>query len=99
RVEFPASSSSVAGFGLGYDTHVGIADGQIIADVSITQGSTDIHTLRNIIEQDIRMTTDLIGYLNGIAYDVDLISAVCRDTGERCVFGPAIPILSQRRGG
>jgi hypothetical protein len=99
RVQFPASSNVVAQLGLRFDSHVGIADGQIIVDVSITQGSTDLPTLRNLVEQDIRTMTDLIGYQNGFAYDVDLILAICRDTGERHVFGPVIPILSQRRGG
>ena len=43
--------------------------------------------------------TDLVGYLNGFAYDVEVISAVCRHTGRRCVFGFTIPVLADRRGG
>ena len=99
RMELPPATVEQTDFGLTYETHVGIADGQFVADVIITKGAVDIHTLRNLIERHLRTTTDLIGYQNGFGYDVEVIATVCRDTGERCIFGPVIPVLSQRRGG
>jgi hypothetical protein len=99
RMDLPKVTYTVAEFGLAYEAHVGIADGQFVADVTVTQGDVDIHTLRNLIGQNIRSTTDLIGYQNGFAYDVEVISAVSIDTGDRCIFGVTIPVLSERRGG
>ena len=98
-MELPAATLEYTDFGLIYETHVRIADGQFVADVTIAKGAVDIHTLRNLIERHIRATADLISYQNGFGYDVEVIAAVCRETGEPCIFGPVIPVLSQRRGG
>ena len=99
RAEIPEATYSQPDLGLVYASHVGIADGQFVADVRVTQGDADIDTLRNLVQGSIRQFTDLIGYQNGFAFDVEVISAASRDTGERCVFGVTIPVLSERRGG
>lgn len=39
----------------------------------------------------------LIGYLHAVRYDVDIISAVNLETGDRVVFGINIPVLTNRR--
>jgi hypothetical protein len=80
RMELPPATVEQTDFGLTYETHVGIADGQFVADVIITKGAVDIHTLRNLIERHLRTTTDLIGYQNGFGYDVEVIATVCRET-------------------
>jgi hypothetical protein len=78
---------------------VGIADGQILADVEITSGNVEVHRLQNLIELQLRFYTDFVGYKWGGSFDIDMIGAVCRDTGERCVFGVIIPVLNDKRKG
>ena len=55
-------SGEVAEFGLRYRATIQIDKGQFVALVSIESGQVDVLTLRNIIENDIRTVTDLIGY-------------------------------------
>jgi hypothetical protein len=99
KIELPGAVVDIPDFGLAFEMYCGIADAQFVADVTTTKGTVDIHTLRNVVEQQIRATTDLIGYINGFGYDIETISTICRETGERCIFGFVIPLLSQRRGG
>jgi hypothetical protein len=70
---------------------------QVIVNVSITKGDPDLHTLRNLVESNIRFITDTIGYLEGLSFDIDMISAASLDTGDRCIFGTGIPVLQDRR--
>jgi len=41
------------------------ADCRKLSLVTIENGQTDIETLRNLLENDVRILTDLIGYLHG----------------------------------
>ncbi len=84
-------------YDLSYGFRIFIANGQIIAEIHLTRGEVDVATLRNLIEGNIRDVTDLIGYLSGQSFDIDLITAVSPDTGEQGVFGTAIPELLKRR--
>src|SRR5258708_7094967 len=86
--------SRIAELGLEYDHDIAIADGQVIANIRVTEGDADIHTLRNLVESNIRDLTDVVGYLHGLSFDVDVISAVSQASGERIVFGIAIPVLA-----
>ena len=79
------------------DVGLCIADGQLVCDTSVTQGNADAHTARNLIESQIRSVVDLIGYLHAVRYDVEIISAVDLESGERIVFGINIPVLTDRR--
>jgi hypothetical protein len=98
KVSTPLSSSNeIEALHLAYDCCIGIADSQVYADVTVTRGNPDLNTLRNLAEGSVRAITDLIGYLHGMSFDVDITAAISRDTGERCVFGIAIPALAQRR--
>jgi hypothetical protein len=98
KVAIPLSTGNeVEGLDIAYDCHIGIADSQVYADITVTRGNANLNTLKNLVEGNIRSITDLIGYLHGISFDVDIISAISRDTDERCVFGIAIPVLAQRR--
>jgi hypothetical protein len=92
-----SSSNEVEALDLAYDCCIGIADSQVYADITVTRGNPDLNTLRNLAEGSIRTITDLIGYLHGMSFDVDIVSAISRETDERCVFGIAIPALAQRR--
>ena len=98
-VSLPTATVKQPELGIVYDSHVGIAEGQLVAEVTVTEGDVDIQTLRNLTERDIRLMTDMTGYQNGMAHDIEIISAFCRETAERCVFGVTVPILSERREG
>jgi hypothetical protein len=90
-------SSETMGLGIKMDVGFVIADGQFICNATVTHGSTDALTVRNLIEVQIRSVVDLIGYLNAVRYDVDIISAVDLETHDRVVFGINIPVLADRR--
>ena len=72
-------------FGLRYRVKIQIADAQIVAPTVIESGQIDVHSLRNLVENDIRMATDLVGYLVGGSFDVDIISATS-DEGSAVIF-------------
>jgi hypothetical protein len=90
-------SSEAEGLGIKMDVGFCIADGQLVCNTTVTQGSADARTVRNLIEIQIRSVVDLIGYLHAVRYDVDIISAVDLETGDRVVFGINIPVLTDRR--
>ena len=64
--------------------------------MQITTDSTqiDLDTIRNLIESDIRHFLDFYGFVNGVRFDLDVISCV-DDTGNWRVFGIDIPILRE----
>jgi hypothetical protein len=84
---------------LGYVATIDIAQSQVIAHIKLTNGDPDISTLRNAVETTIRGSTDLIGYLFGGSFDVEMISARNMISGDTIVFGITIPILRSRRDG
>lgn len=90
-------SAEVKSFGLKYNAEFRCADGQIVAHASVTEGATDVYTLRNLVEQNIRPYIDAIGYVEAVNYDLDFISAVSLDTGEGVVFGIKIPAIAEAR--
>lgn len=92
-----SGSSTVEGLDFAYDFSLTIADSQVIADVSITRGEMDIFTLRNLIKDNIRVVTDLVGYTCGISFDVDVISVVDKNDDSKLFFGIGIPVLMERR--
>jgi hypothetical protein len=91
-VELPEQTSNYNEFGLRYRIRVFIADSQFVAPVVVESGEPEIHTLRNLIENDIRIATDLVGYLRGASLDVDILGATS-DAGPTVVFGITIPVL------
>jgi hypothetical protein len=97
KVALPEWTSELTEFGLRYRVTVQIADGQFVVPVIIESGQIDVHTLRNLVENDIRIATDLIGYLIGGSFDVDIISATS-DAGPSVVFGIKVPVLEEVRG-
>src|ERR1700730_18766460 len=97
KVALPEWTSELTEFGLRYRVTIQIADGQLIVPVIIESGQIDVHTLRNLVENDIRIATDLIGYIIGGSFDVDMISATS-DAGPSVVFGIKVPALEVARG-
>jgi hypothetical protein len=90
-------SSEVKEIGLKYNAEFRCADGQIVAHATVTEGETDVHTLRNLVEQSIRAYVDAIGYVEGLNYDLDFISAASLETGEGTIFGIKIPVIAEAR--
>ena len=81
-----------AALGFRYRATIQIADAHFVVRADIESGPDDVFTLKNLVEGNVRLVTDYIGYLDGLFFDVDMISAAC-DDGRGIVFGKAIPIL------
>lgn len=58
--------------------------------------SEDIYTLRNVIKGTIELVTDIIGFVHGYAYDVEIVKVVSEDLELSQVFGMQIPALEER---
>src|SRR5438105_4570713 len=86
-------SANARELGVSFDLDLGIADGQVLVIVSVTKGDPELHSLRNLIKTNISVVIDAIGYLEGLSFDIDMISAASLDTGDRCIFGTGIPVL------
>lgn len=93
----PQSTARADDFGLKFRCQVGISRGQMLVNVTITEGKIDIFTLKDLIESQVRSTIDLIGYLRGEIFDVDLVSVHSPQSGFCHVFESAIPVLLERR--
>jgi hypothetical protein len=70
---------------------------QAIVEMMLKRDDVDLLSLRNAVVQHIRTVTDLLGYLQGCCFDVEVISAVCKETNDMEVFGIDIPVLAQKR--
>jgi hypothetical protein len=96
-VMLPEQRMKVAELGLRYRATIQIDKGQFVVPVIIESGhQVDVFTLRNSVEDVIRSVTDLIGYLDGISFDVDTISALS-DDGQTVIFPIEIPVLRETR--
>jgi hypothetical protein len=82
---------------LAFNFKVVIHAGQAIVDITMKAGDADLSSLRNVARDCIRMITDLVGYERGCWFDVEVVSAIRRDTNDWSVFGTEIPILASRR--
>ena len=80
-----------------YTWTIRIFAGQIVASVDVTNGAPDVLTLRNFIQDEIRVIADTVGYLTGFSFDVEIISASCLETDEWQIFGIGIPVVTDRR--
>lgn len=94
----PLSSDNTAiGIGIEFTARLIVHHSQVIVDIGIRSGDPDLETIKNLAEAQVRHLTDLVGYLRGISFDVEMISAVDRDTDEWRIFGIQIPVLAKRR--
>jgi hypothetical protein len=80
-----------------FDFRVVIHASQAIVDLTVKKGDLDILTLRNVAADCVRKITDLVGYKQGCCFDVEIVSAICRDTSDWTVFGTEVPTLAARR--
>jgi hypothetical protein len=95
-IQLPERTWECPEFGLRYRMPVQIADGQLVVPVITEEGRVDVHALRNLVELNVRIATDLIGYLMGGSFDIDMISA-SSDEGASVIFGVKLPVLEQAR--
>ena len=94
RSEVDATFDSL---GVAYHLTLDIAQSQVIAAIRLSKVPPDISTLRNCVEASIRSEMDLIGYLFGGSFDVEMLGARNTQTGASVVFGITIPALSDKR--
>jgi hypothetical protein len=78
------------------DFSTAIHAGQVIVTLDVTSGSPDIDSLRNIALDCAHQLTDLVGYASSCFFDVEIVSAVSRNTDHWRVFGVQIPALIER---
>jgi hypothetical protein len=71
--------------------------GQIIVDLTPIEWSPDVYSLRNIAVQCATGITNLVGYMHGMSFTVEIISAINRQNDEWRVFGTELPALVARR--
>jgi hypothetical protein len=62
--EFTLESES-EDFDVRYRLVVNFLESEITAVATILSGQTDVHTLKNLVENDLRFATDLFGYAAG----------------------------------
>lgn len=75
---------------------VEIARSQVFAQFSTSGSVANIFTLRNLVEDAVRVLLDIAGYLNGYGYDADIIQYIAPKGAKppRYVFGIDIPVLA-----
>jgi hypothetical protein len=93
----PLEARARSSFGFRYNFRVAIHQSQAVVDIEVTEGDPDLATLRNTAGASVRTITDLIGYQRGCYFDVEILSAVSKNTDEWAVFGIEIPILVKWR--
>lgn len=65
--------------------------------VSIESEKEDnFYTLRNIVRSVVEIVTNVVGFLKGYAYDVEIVKVFSEDLELSHVFGIDIPALEQR---
>jgi hypothetical protein len=79
---------------LAFGAVVTIGVSQVAAVVNTTSAQVDLSTLKNYVEDLVRVIVDAAGYLTGRGYDVEITSVVDSE-GRQQVFGVGIPSLEK----
>ena len=74
--------------------YVAILKSQIIARYVAATAVGNVFSLRNMVDDAVRRLLDAVGYVNGWAYDIDIIEAVRSIDRQTWVFGIDIPALN-----
>ena len=82
---------------LSYRFKVAIHTSHAIVDITVDHENYDLPSLRNIAANHLRLVTDLVGYLKGCYFDIEVVAAVRKDTNDWHIFGIEIPVLAARR--
>jgi hypothetical protein len=94
----PKTSARVDAIALAFEFQIRIHESRLVVELFITEGNTDIDTLRNLVAQQVRTITDIIGFQYGGKFDVDVDFAVSQDEGGAGrFFSNTIPALVNLR--
>jgi hypothetical protein len=93
--DFPQMQSAFADLGITFQCHLMIKDSQFIVPITLVQGSTDISTLKNLVFNYVSSCVNLIGYLQGAALHIDIVSAILPAQTQWYKFGTGIPVLQE----
>jgi hypothetical protein len=69
---------------------------QVTAFVEWENASEDIYTIRNITRTSVELITNVVGFLKGYAYDVEITKIFDGELDLSFVFGIQIPALEER---
>lgn len=61
-----------------------------------SENEWDIFDLRNVVKKIVQGQLDIIGYVQGYAYDSEITRVLCEEKNIDYVFGIGIPCLSER---
>src|SRR6267378_3182490 len=64
-----------------------IVNSQVFATYKSQSSVKNIFTLRNIIEDAVRLIADVAGFWQGYGYDVEIVQMLQPATGEKYVYG------------
>lgn len=97
-ISFPFLDMEIVSHNLDVSFHLSchIHNSQIIANINDVKNDADIFTIKNLLKSKLNSYIDLIGFLSGMHYDIDIISAIS-DVGEWRIFGTEIPVLYNRK--
>ncbi|MBS0157381.1 MAG: hypothetical protein JSS26_02185 [Nitrospira sp.] len=73
---------------------VEIIKSQIIARFLAPAEVKNIFSLRNAVEDAVRMLLDAAGYFHGYGYDVEIVSLILPESSQKYVFGIDVPVLA-----
>ncbi|MBX3583678.1 MAG: hypothetical protein KF810_17465 [Rhizobiaceae bacterium] len=88
----PGLTGNVPDLNVSFKMVAHIHSSQIVARIELLHGEPDIYTLRNLVEGVVRSNLDLIGFLQGISLDVEIVSCASLD-GDWQIFGAEVPFL------
>ncbi len=77
---------------ISFNAVISIGVSQVSIAVKTKDKNVDVFTLKNYVENLVRVEVDVLGYLWGRGYDVEITSAV-ESNGQQVVFGVGIPEL------
>ena len=88
---------SNSGAGISGKLKISIQVSQITAVFSTNSKVENIFTLKNIIEDAIRLEVDILGYLFGCGYDIEVTTMVDSEGNEPVIFGIGIWELENQK--
>jgi len=80
--------------GISFDAIVSIGASQVSVVLNTETVNADLSTLKNYVEDTVKILVDAYGYLSGRGYDIEITSVV-EPKGKQIVFGVGIYQLEQ----
>lgn len=96
--EVPNSEAAIEDLGLKLRITIKCWASQIVARVSVLEGTADLATLRNILSDHVHSFIDLIGFKQGQHFDVEIVAAADCGSDEWAVFGTVVPTIAFHQG-